>query len=82
MQHLIPGHLPPVGTTLTREQLVAGLRCVFQRTGGELAEEGDHQRRYLFFIAGVLDDVAREFGLSAGEREEILGEMARQIEGV
>ncbi len=68
---------PPVGTTLTREQLVAGLRSVFQRTSAEIEAEGGDP--YLLDIAGVLDDVAREFGLNAGEREEILGDLARAI---
>ncbi len=72
-------HLPPVGATLTREQLIAGLRSVFQRTSAELDREGDSQDTYVLDIAGVLDDVAREFGLSAGEREEILGDLVYAI---
>ncbi len=75
-------HLPPVGTTLTREQLVAGLRSVFQRTSAELAADAGGQDAYLLDIAGVLDDVAREFGLNAGEREEILGDLVHAIGGV
>ncbi len=72
-------HLPPVGATLTREQLIAGLRSVFQRTSAELDREGDSQDAYVLDIAGVLDDVAREFGLNAGEREEILGDLVHAI---
>lgn len=74
-------HLPPVGATLTREQLVAGLRSVFQCTSAELAADDGGQDAYLLDIAGVLDDVAREFGLNAGEREEILGDLVHTIGG-
>ncbi len=74
-------HLPPVGATLTREQLVAGLRSVFQRTSAELDRDGGSQDAYVLDIAGVLDDVAREFGLNAWEREEILGDLVHAIGG-
>ncbi len=73
-------HLPPVGTVLTREQLIAGLRSVFQQTSAELATDAESDP-YLLDIAGVLDDVAREFGLNAGEREEILGDLVYAIGG-
>ncbi len=74
-------HLAPVGVTLTRQELVAGLRSVFQRTSAELETEARNDP-YLLDIAGVLDDVAREFGLNAWEREEILGDLVHAIGGV
>lgn len=73
-------HLPPVGVTLTREELVAGLRSVFQRTSAELEIDASNDP-YLLDIAGVLDDVAREFGLNGWEREEILGDLVHAIGG-
>lgn len=72
--------LPPVGATLDRARLVAGLRAVFQRTRLELAlTSADRDEEVVLAVAAVLDDVADEFGLSAGEREDILAEYARQL---
>jgi len=70
----------PVGETLTRAELVAGLRRVVQQARVELAAEPDREaaRRYAFAIACVLDDVAEQFGLTPGERVEIMGEAATQ----
>lgn len=83
----------PVGDGLTREDpstslragLVAGLRSVFQQSQIELAlraarSGGRDSRLYAFAIACALADVAEQFGLMAGEVEEILGEgFAREI---
>lgn len=73
--------LPPVDQSLTRERLVAGLRCVFQRTQLELASshDGRDARLYIVAVACVINDVADEFGLNAGEREEMLGQWAQMI---
>ncbi|MEK7327203.1 MAG: hypothetical protein AAB217_18315 [Chloroflexota bacterium] len=66
------------GETLTRAELIAGLRRVVQQARVELAAESDREeaRRYAFAIACVLDDVAEQFGLNYGERVEIIGEAA------
>ena len=70
----------PVGETSTRAELIAGLRRVVQQARVELAAESDREeaRRYAFAIACVLDDVAEQFGLTPGERVEIMGEAAVQ----
>jgi hypothetical protein len=74
--------LPPVGQSLTRERLIAGLRCVFQRVQLELATSngGRDARLYTVAVACVINDVADEFGLNAGEREEVLGQWAKTID--
>ena len=73
----------PVGDTLTRAELIAGLRRVVQQARVELAAESDPEeaRRHAFAIVCVLDDVAEQFGLTAEERMEILGGHAKEIGG-
>lgn len=74
----------PVGATLARDELVAGLRCVYQRAGLELAlASGKTESSALSIalrhasrqdIACTLADVAAQFGLAHGELVEIVGE--------
>ncbi len=74
--------IAPLGDGLTREELVAGLRSVFQQSQIELALSGGGRdsRLYAFAIACALADVAEQFGLAHGELVEILGEgFAREI---
>lgn len=64
----------PIGETLARDELVAGLRCVFQRAGLELALATGETESYALSIACTLADVAAQFGLAQGELVEIVGQ--------
>lgn len=79
----------PVGDTLTRDELIAGLRSVYQRARIELALSGGKTEAYALSIAlrqaqdiaCTLADVAAQFGLAHGELVEIVGErMAAAIQ--
>ncbi len=73
----------PVGDTLTRDELIAGLRRVYQRARIELALSGGKTESYALSIACTLADVAAQFGLAHGELVEIVGErMAAAIQEV
>ncbi len=65
----------PVGETLTRAELIAGLRRAYQQTQVDLAAQPDTRDREacLRSVAATLCDVAAQFGLNGGELEEILG---------
>lgn len=71
---------PPVDESLTRAELVTGLRLVFQRTRIETATTthaaGDE---HLLMVAAVLRDVAAQFGLSQSEVEDIVAEFAERV---
>lgn len=72
----------PICESLTRRELVGGLRAVFQRTRLDLVLAGDEPgNEHLQAVAAVLADVAAQFGLTLAEREDILAEYARHIEG-
>lgn len=55
--------------------MVVGLRCVLQRASRFNGEAE------LSSVVAVLDDVVREFGLNAAEREDILGDYLTETEG-
>ncbi len=64
----------PVCETLTRAELVAGLRSGYQRARRELALPSSQPELYVLSIACTLADVAAQFGLAHGELVEIVGE--------
>ncbi len=64
----------PIGETLARDELVAGLRCVFQRAGLEPALSSRMTELHALSIACTLANVAAQFGLAHGELVEIVGE--------
>ena len=64
----------PVGETLARDELVAGLRSVYQQARLDLALSGGKTESYALSIACTLADVAAQFGLAHGELVEIVGE--------
>ncbi len=70
-----------IGETLTRAELVAGLRSGYQRARLELALPSCEPELYALSIACTLADVAAQFGLTHGEVVEIVGErMASAIQ--
>ncbi len=73
----------PVGDNLTRAELVAGLRQVYQQAQIELIESPEREARlYALAMACVLADVAQHFGLADGELIEIVGErVAAEMRG-
>ena len=64
----------PMGETLTRAELVAGLRSGYQRARLELALPSSQPELYALSIACTLAEVAAQFGLAHGELVEIVGE--------
>ena len=72
----------PIGARLTRAELVAGLRTAFQRIELEtVTTTTECWPEQLWDVAAVLYDVAMQFGLTAGEVEDILGDYAKRING-
>jgi hypothetical protein len=65
----------PVEETLTRAELVAGLRRAYQQAQIDVAAQPDCRDREacLRGIAATLCDVAAQFGLTGGELEEVVG---------
>lgn len=69
----------PVGHALTRGELVAGLRTVYQRARLDLTLEREREAAlYEMAVACVVGDVVEQFCLSYGELVEILGERLAQ----
>jgi hypothetical protein len=65
----------PVGSVLTRAELVAGLRRAFQQAQLDLLSQPEDDDSCALIITSTLRDVTYQFGLNAGEMEEIFGQV-------